>query len=92
MPCCAALALALVGPRFALFLIWLFSDWLGRAYETTIWPFLGFLFLPWTTLGYMVAQNWYGGLDGLGVVFFGLGVAGDVLSYSGGGRRRRKRR
>ena len=87
MPCCAVLALALVGPRFALFVIWLFSDWLGRAYDTFMWPFLGFLLLPWTTLGYMVAANWYGGLEGLGVLWFALGVTGDVLTYTGGGRR-----
>ena len=87
MPCCAVLALGLVGPRFALFVIWLLSDWLERAYETFMWPFLGFLLLPWTTLGYMVAANWFDGVNGLGILFFALGVALDVLSY-GGGRRR----
>jgi hypothetical protein len=87
MPCCAVLAMALIGPRFALFIIWIFSDWLERAYDTFIWPFLGFLLLPWTTLGYMVAANWYGGLEGFGVLWFALGVTGDVLAYTGGGRR-----
>ncbi|MBN2204465.1 MAG: hypothetical protein JW767_05535 [Thermoleophilia bacterium] len=87
MPCCALLAMGLIGPRFALFIIWIFSDWLERAYDTFIWPFLGFLLLPWTTLGYMVAANWYDGLEGFGVLWFALGVAGDVVAYTGGGRR-----
>jgi hypothetical protein len=91
MPCCAALALVLVGPRFALFVIWLFTDWLSRAYDTFLWPLLGFVFLPWTTLGYMIAANWYDGLQGLGILFFAAGVVFDVLSYSGGGRRYRTR-
>ena len=34
--------LALIAPRFAIVLVWLFSDYLGRAYETVIWPLLGF--------------------------------------------------
>jgi hypothetical protein len=88
MPCCAVLSLVFIGPRFTLFLLWLFTDWIGRAYETDLWPFLGFLFLPWTTLGYAAAQNWYGGLQGFGVVLFALGLVLDVFSYSGGLRRR----
>jgi len=90
MPCCAALALGLVGPRFALFVIWVFSDWLERAYDTFIWPFLGFLLLPWTTLGYMAAVDWLDGLEGWGILVFALGVALDVLTYTGGGRRARR--
>lgn len=38
----------------ALVALWLFSDLLGRAFESWIVPFLGFLFLPWTTLAYAV--------------------------------------
>jgi uncharacterized membrane protein YccC len=39
-----------------MFFIWLITDWFGRAYETAIWPFLGFLFMPFTTLAYMAAM------------------------------------
>jgi hypothetical protein len=53
MPCLAAL-LALISPRLALFFIWIFSDILGRAYDSWFVPVLGFFLLPWTTLGYAV--------------------------------------
>lgn len=43
-------------PRLLMFFIWLITDWFGRAYETAIWPFLGFLFMPFTTLAYMAAM------------------------------------
>jgi hypothetical protein len=35
-----------------LFVIWLFSDLLSRAFDSWLVPFLGFFLLPWTTLAY----------------------------------------
>ena len=51
MPCLVAL-FAIISPRLALFAMWLFSDILGRAYDSWFVPFLGFFILPWTTLAY----------------------------------------
>jgi hypothetical protein len=56
MPCLVAL-IALIAPRFAIILVVLFSDYIGRACQTIIWPFLGFLFMPLTTLAYAWAMN-----------------------------------
>ncbi len=56
MPCLVAL-IALFMPRFAIILVVLFSDYIGQAYQTIIWPFLGFLFLPLTTLAYAFAMH-----------------------------------
>jgi hypothetical protein len=53
MPCLAAL-LALISPRLALFFVWIFSDILGRAFDSWFVPVLGFFVLPWTTLGYAI--------------------------------------
>ena len=44
-------------PRIVLVLVWLFSDYLDTAYQTRIWPFLGFLLLPLTTLAYAFAMH-----------------------------------
>ena len=55
MGCIAAL-IALITPRLIMVLIWLFSDWFIRAYESSLWPLLGFLFMPYTTLAYMAAM------------------------------------
>jgi hypothetical protein len=47
---------AVLMPRVTMFFIWLLTDWFSRAYETALWPFLGFLFMPFTTLAYMAAM------------------------------------
>jgi hypothetical protein len=78
MPCLIG-CLALCMPRLALFLVWLFSDYLGRAYQTTIWPLLGFIFMPLTTLAY--AWAWHqgnGSVAGIGLVVVVLAVLVDL--------------
>jgi hypothetical protein len=49
---CLVILFALISPRLALFLIWIFSDLLSRAFDSWLVPFLGFFLLPWTTLAY----------------------------------------
>ena len=88
MPCLAAL-LALISPRLALVAVWLFSDILGRAYDSTIVPILGFFLLPWTTLAYAVM--WDAGshqVSGLEWFIVGLAFLADLASYAGGSRSR----
>jgi hypothetical protein len=87
--CCVLVLLAFVGPRAALVLLWLFTNYLSRAYDAFLLPFLGFLFLPWTTLAYAVAQNDLGGLNGLGLIVVILGVLADIGVLGGGARQRR---
>jgi len=54
MPCLIVI-LALLIPRVAMALIWLFTDWFST-FATWIWPLLGFFFMPYTTLAYMAAM------------------------------------
>ena len=82
------LLLAFFGPRVVLFILWLFSSYLSRAFETALWPLLGFFFLPATTLAYAIAQNEFGGLNGLGIVVLLIGLAVDVGLLGGGARQR----
>ena len=53
--CCLFTTLVLFGPRLGILVWWLIAParW-NAAFETFLWPFLGFLFLPWTTLMYVV--------------------------------------
>jgi hypothetical protein len=62
MGCLVAL-FALISPRLALFALWIFSDILGRAFESWIVPLIGFFLLPWTTLAYAVM--WSAGTNGV---------------------------
>lgn len=86
--CCALILLALVGPRVALAVLWLFTAYLSRAFDGFVLPLLGFLFLPWTTISYAIAHNEFGGLTGIGLVIVVLGVLADVGVLGGGARSR----
>jgi hypothetical protein len=57
---CVATIIALLTPRVAMVLIRIFTDWFQRSYETTIWPLLGFFFMPYLTLAWM-AMKLHGG-------------------------------
>jgi len=67
MPCLIG-CIALATPRFAIILVVIFSDFIGRAYQTTIWPLLGFFFMPLTTLSYAFAMNSNGSVEGMHLV------------------------
>ena len=80
---CLFLSLLLFGPRIVIIFWWLIEPlrW-SAAFDTFIFPFLGFLFLPWTTLMYVLVSPF--GLDGLDLLWLGLAVAADIASYAGG--------
>ena len=92
MPCFIG-CLALLAPRLAIILTVIFSDYIGRAYETWAWPLLGFIFLPLTTLAWAWAVNSGGGsADGLRLVVVGLAVLIDLGLIGGGGASGRRYR
>ncbi|MEZ6192396.1 MAG: hypothetical protein R3C45_14060 [Phycisphaerales bacterium] len=90
MPCLLA-ALALAFPRMVLVLVWLFSDYLGRAYDSVLWPLAGFIFLPLTTLAYAFAMNSNAGsVSGFYLVVVVLAVLIDLGMLGGSGKAGRK--
>lgn len=91
MPCLIFI-LALIAPRVVMFFIWLLTDWFDAAYETNIIPFLGFLFLPYTTLAYMGAMLHAGGITVGWLVVLVIAVLVDLGHYGGGRWARRRRR
>jgi len=58
---CLLVLLALAAPRLAVILVWLFSDVFSQAFDSALWPILGFIFLPTTLLCYTAVQVWWGG-------------------------------
>jgi hypothetical protein len=82
MGCLLALV-ALISPRLALFLLWIFSDLLSRAYDSWILPLIGFFLLPWTTLTYAAFWDWGPGREVTGYewIFIGLAVVLDLGSF-----------
>ena len=84
---CIAVLIALISPRLALFVIWLFDDLLGRAFDEWWIPLLGFFLLPWTTLAYAVM--WAAGgnqVDGFEWFIVVLAFLVDISSWSQSGR------
>jgi hypothetical protein len=81
---------ALFVPRFVIFILWLFSDYMSRAFDTWFWPTIGFFFLPTTTLAYAVAQNEFNGFGGIGLVILLVGFAIDLGLLGNGARNRRQ--
>lgn len=88
--CCFIAAAVFALPRFTLFFLWIFTTYIGRAFHTWMWPFLGFFFMPYTTLAYAAAMNEGGGLNGIWLALFVIGVLLDFGAF-GGARESRRR-
>jgi hypothetical protein len=88
MPCLIAL-LALISPRLALILTWIFTDVLSRAFDSWFLPILGFFLLPWTTLAYVAFWDWGAGtgVEGFEWAFVVLAFVMDIGSLGGASRR-----
>lgn len=94
---CLIGCLALAFPRVALALVWLFGPeaYLTRPFPGVVWPILGFLFLPTTTLAFAFASHSLASVDGLtpfGWLLVIVALALDLGLMSGGGRAMRSRR
>jgi hypothetical protein len=84
MPGCCLIALLLFfGPRVALAVIWLFTDWYA-SFSSTLVALAGFVFLPWTSLAWMYTffHN-HGQLSGGYVLLVVLGALADMSVYRG---------
>ena len=90
MPC-LLLFLILGCPRVVLALMFLFSNYLGRAYDGLIVPLLGFLFLPITTIVYAWMVNTGRPLHGINLLFLIVAALIDAGALGGGERHRRGR-
>lgn len=78
-------------PRLVIVLLVLFSDYIGEACKTVIWPFLGFLFAPVTTLAYAFSIHENGSVSGLYVVLVVVAALIDLGIIGGGAKRRSKK-
>lgn len=88
--CCAFLTLVLLGPRFFGAIWWLvqpvrwqaaFDNLFGGNFWW-LWAALGVIFIPWTTIMFVIVAP--GGVVGWDWLWLGLGLAADVAFYAGG--------
>jgi len=88
---CLIFLLAAFFPRIALLLVWIFSPYVSRAFHGGfIWPFLGLIFLPFTTLIYSLVYVPGIGVTGARWVWVILGVILDIVWHTGSGVRSRR--
>lgn len=89
---CILAVFALAVPRILMFFIFLLTHWFGTAFESRIWPILGFLFMPYATLAYLAAMlNNNHTLAGGWLALFVAAIIVDVLHWGGGGVSYRRR-
>ncbi len=97
MPCLLA-SIAFFFPRLAIVLLVIFGDYIGRAYDSMLWPLLGFFFMPYTTIAYAYAKNANESVEGLYLVLvvvavlFDLGATGSGSKQTVAAKNRRLRR
>jgi hypothetical protein len=88
MPCCLIIGV-LAFPRIVLVCMFLFSNYLERAYHGLILPILGFIFLPLTTIAYAWLMNTHQAIQGVNLVILIVAVLVDAGGIGGGAFRSR---
>ena len=79
--CLLALGIGLA-PRIFLILAWIFSDRWDLVWDTWIWPLLGIIFAPYTTVMYMLVWNAATGISGWDWMWIAMGVLLDIMKWS----------
>jgi hypothetical protein len=80
MPCLFAL-LGAFAPRIAVFVLWIFTPMVNAAFNSWIWPLLGVIFLPFTTLMWILVMAPLGTANFWGWLCVFLGLLIDLRSY-----------
>ena len=86
MGCCIFAVAASFFPRVALLFMWIFTDYVTRAFDSFIFPLIGLIFLPFTTIMFcLVYSPAAQGVVGAGWIWVLLGLLIDISSYASGG-------
>jgi hypothetical protein len=81
--CCIFLTLVLLGPRLSGVIWWIAEpDRWDEVFSSFIWPVLGLLFLPWTTLMYVIVDTH--GVAGFEWLWLAIAALADLAMYGGG--------
>lgn len=86
---CLLVLLALFSSRLALVFMWLFTDRLSQAFDSTLGPLLGFFFLPWTTLMYALLWGSHHSVAGFEWFLVAFAFLLDIGSWASSAMRNR---
>ena len=88
---CLFFTTLLLGPRVAILFWWLISPArFSDAFNSYLWPLLGVIFFPWTTLMWVIVWSIGDGVYGIGWFFIALGVLADISLYAGSANNRQR--
>ena len=79
--CLLAIAAGLA-PRLVLIIMWVVGPRISNTFDTFILPLLGLIFLPYTTIMYVLVYSPVTGVVGWDWLWIGLGVWMDVLKWA----------
>jgi hypothetical protein len=79
---CFFLTVLLLGPRVGILLWWLFEPnrW-DAAFSSVFWPILGFIFLPWTTLMFVLVAP-FGNVEEWDWFWLTMAFIADFVSWT----------
>ena len=89
MPCCLFVVLAVLFPRVAIVLLYLFTNFFTNVYTSIIIPILGFIFLPFTLLAYTYLLKSHIPINLTSLVVLFIAVILDLGLVGGAARSRR---
>jgi hypothetical protein len=73
---------AAFAPRVVLIIMWIVGPRVNAAFNSFIWPLLGLIFAPYTTIMYVLVWSPGTGVGGWDWVWVLFGVALDVMKWS----------
>ncbi len=71
-----------IAPRLIFLFLWLFTPLVSLVFENWVVPLLGFIFLPFTTLAYVMAWDAAAGISFGGWLLIVGGLLFDLGSYA----------
>ena len=83
-------------PRLFLLLAWIVNPiwwqvvWSKWANPSWLWPLLGIIFLPYTTIMYMLSWNLQDGISGFAWIWVIMGVILDLMQWGSAYERRQE--
>ena len=81
---CLFILLTMLSPRLGIIILWAFTNYVNLAFSTWLWPLLGLVFLPWTTLIYILVAAPAGGITFWGWLMVALGLLSDLSGARAG--------
>ena len=88
--CCFFTTVLFLGPRAGVLIWWLIRPVYYQAvFQSFIWPILGLIFAPWTTLMYLLVAP--SGVFGIDWLWLSIAILADLGTYAGGGYGNRDR-